>query len=115
SKEVTKANTAHETTPGRMSGSVTWRKAARGLAPRLAAARTRVGSKPWSVALTVTTTNGTASTVWAMTRPVKLASRPKEASEKYMTSATITTGTTKGEISTATTSAFSGKRARWSP
>ena len=60
SNEVTKAKRAPEITPGAMIGRVTVRKAKRGGAPRLVAARTRFVSKPCSVALTVITTKGRA-------------------------------------------------------
>ena len=70
SNEVTKANSAPDTTPGAMIGSVTVRNAWAGVAPRLAAARVRLGSKPCRVADTVMTTNGSASTVCAMIRPM---------------------------------------------
>ena len=46
SKEVTNANRAPASTPGRMSGNVTWRKALNGLAPRLTAADSIRSSKP---------------------------------------------------------------------
>ncbi|MNR14237.1 hypothetical protein D3C85_1307010 [compost metagenome] len=62
SKEVAKANSAPEITPGAISGRVTRKNAVSGGAPRLAAARTRFWLKPCRVAVTVMITKGTPST-----------------------------------------------------
>ena len=72
SNEVMKASSAPDTTPGRMSGSVTSRKVCQRPAPRFWAASSSVSSKPRRVAVTTTTTNGSASTVWASTRPASV-------------------------------------------
>ncbi len=69
SSEVAKANTAPEITPGMASGKVMRRKTVAGLAPRLDAARSTELSMPPSEAVTLTTTNGTHSTAWAMMTP----------------------------------------------
>ena len=69
SNEVTKANRAPETTPGRISGSITLKKVVRGLAPIEAAARLSEWSKPERVAVTVMMTNGIPSVAWARTTP----------------------------------------------
>ena len=69
SKEVTKANSAPEMRPGRISGSVTRRNTVIGPAPRPAAARVRLWSNPVRVAVTVMTTYGVASAVWARMMP----------------------------------------------
>jgi hypothetical protein len=76
SNDVTKANTAPDSTPGMISGSVTRRNVDTDDAPRLAAARSSVRSKPPSAAPTFTVTNGIASTVCAMTKPVGVPIRP---------------------------------------
>ena len=70
SNEAMKANTAPAATPGPISGTITRRSTATGVAPRLSPARTSVKSKPWSDASTTITTNGAASTLCAMTSPV---------------------------------------------
>ena len=63
SSEVAKANTAPAATPGQMRGSSTRRNAIAGGAPSEAAARSRLASKVARLASTLTTTNGTATTV----------------------------------------------------
>ena len=70
SNEVANANSPPEITPGAISGRITLKNTVSGGAPRLAAARLRLLSKPCNVALTVMTTNGTPSMAWASTRPV---------------------------------------------
>ncbi len=65
SKEVMKANSAPEITPGSTSGTVTLKKVRTPSAPRLAEARVRLWSKPTSVAVTVMTTKGVPSAAWA--------------------------------------------------
>ena len=70
SKEVAKANRPPEMIPGATIGRVTRKKVVTGLAPRLEAARTRLKSKPCSVAVTVVTTKGTPRMACASTRPV---------------------------------------------
>ena len=69
SNDAAKANSEPEMTPGRMSGSWTRRKATSGFAPRFAAARITVQSKPASVALTVITTKGAPKTACARMIP----------------------------------------------
>ena len=61
-KEARKENSAETIMPGRSAGSVTQRKVRKGPAPRLIAARSRLGSKPLSVAQTTRKAIGTAST-----------------------------------------------------
>ena len=69
SNEVAKANSAPETSPGRINGTITRKNTVGGGAPRLAAARIRLVSNPASVAATVTKTNGAPSAVWARISP----------------------------------------------
>lgn len=69
SSEVAKASTAPESTPGMASGKVTRRKTVAGAAPRLCAASSTRLSMPESAPVTLTTTKGTATTVWAMMTP----------------------------------------------
>ena len=69
SNEVTKAKSAPETTPGRISGMMTLKKVVVGVAPRLAAARISERSKPTSVAVTVMITNGMPRVAWARITP----------------------------------------------
>ena len=64
-----KANSAPETTPGRIRGIVTLKNVWNGLAPRLAAARVSEWSKPTSVAVTVIRTKGVPSAAWATMTP----------------------------------------------
>jgi TRAP transporter 4TM/12TM fusion protein len=70
SKEVTKAKSAPEITPGRISGMVIWKKVVVGEAPSDAAARFSDWSKPTSVAVTVMMTKGMPSVAWARMMPV---------------------------------------------
>ena len=79
SNEVMKASSAPDTTPGRMSGSVTSRNVCQRPAPRFWAASSSVWSKPRSVAVTTTTTNGSARTVCASTRPARVPTSRKRA------------------------------------
>ena len=58
SNDVMKANSAPTSTPGRISGSVTWRNVPHGVAPRLRAACSSRRSKPARLAPTLVTTNG---------------------------------------------------------
>jgi len=69
SNEVTKANSAPDTMPGRISGMVMRKKLVEGEAPRLAAARVSEWSKPTSVAVTVMMTKGMPSVAWARMMP----------------------------------------------
>ena len=64
-----KAKSAPEMTPGRISGICTAKKVRTGPAPRLAAARMRLWSKPTSVAVTVMMTKGMPRAAWASTTP----------------------------------------------
>ena len=70
SKDVTKANNPPEITPGKIRGSVIFINVFTGLLPKLAAALVTLWSKPESVAVTVITTNGVPSIIWANTIPV---------------------------------------------
>jgi len=65
-----KANSPPEITPGRISGICTLKNVRCGVAPRLAAARTRLWSKLTSVAVTVMMTKGVPSTAWARISPI---------------------------------------------
>ena len=56
-------------TPGKISGSTTLKNTVRGGAPHEAPARISVRSKLISVAVTVITTKGVASAVWARMIP----------------------------------------------
>ena len=76
SNDVMKANSPPEMTPGRIRGMVILKKVRGGGAPRPAAARTRVWSKPTRVAVTVITTNGVPSAVWARISPGRVWARP---------------------------------------
>ena len=58
SKDVTKANSAPDITPGRINGKVIFIKVLTGSLPRLDAALVTLWSKPDNVAVTVMTTNG---------------------------------------------------------
>ena len=69
SKEVIKANSAPVMTPGRIKGKVTFRNVIKRLAPKLRAALSKVMSKPCKVAVTLTTTKGSAKHVCAITNP----------------------------------------------
>ncbi len=70
SKEVMKANSEPEITPGRISGTITLKNVVVGDAPRLAEARIRLLSKPTSVAVTVMTTKGVPSAACARITPI---------------------------------------------
>src|SRR2546430_2083379 len=63
SNDVMKANRAPTRTPGRISGSVIWKKVPVGVAPRLSAACSRRGSMPARLAFPLVTTKGTPSQV----------------------------------------------------
>ena len=76
SNEVAKANSAPEATPGAISGSCTRRKLRQGPAPKLAAARVRLRSKPARVAVTVMTTKGVPRAAWAKMSPKWVCARP---------------------------------------
>jgi hypothetical protein len=69
SNDAANANTAPDSTPGRISGRITRRNAPSGVAPRFAAARRSVISNPASVANTVMPTNGAPSVVCARISP----------------------------------------------
>ena len=69
SNDVMKANRAPEITPGKISGTITLKKMVGGVAPRLAAARIKLLSKPTRVAVTVMTTNGVPNAAWARMTP----------------------------------------------
>jgi len=69
SNDVAKAKTAPDTIPGSASGKVTCFSILTGAAPRLAAACSNRRSIPCNTARTLTTTKGTATTVWAMITP----------------------------------------------
>ena len=76
SKEVMKANSAPDMTPGRISGTMTTKNVRVGLEPRLAAARVSEWSKPTSVAVTVMMTKGMPKAAWAMMTPKWVEARP---------------------------------------
>ena len=69
SKEVMNANRAPETTPGNINGTMTLKNVRVGDAPKLAAARIRLRSKPTSVAVTVITTKGVPKVACASMTP----------------------------------------------
>ena len=69
SKEVMKAKSAPEMTPGRISGICTRKKVVTGFAPMFAAARVSERSNPTSVAVTVMMTKGIPRAAWASTTP----------------------------------------------
>ena len=75
SKEVTKANSSPDRMPGAISGSVMVRKPVRRLAPRLVAAVSSLLSNTSRLAETAMMTKGTASIVWASTKPVMVPTR----------------------------------------
>ena len=101
SKEVTKANSAPEMTPGKIKGNVTFIKVLTGLLPRLAAALVTLWSNPVNVAVTVITTNGVPKIIWAKTIPVNVAANPAFAMKKNIAVPEIIRGTIIGEIKTA--------------
>ena len=70
------ANSAPEITPGKISGTITRKKVRCGEAPSVAAARTKLWSKPTSVAVTVITTKGVPSAAWARMTPRCVDDRP---------------------------------------
>jgi len=76
SNDVTKAKSAPEMTPGSMSGSTTLKNTVCGAPPSEAPARMSVRSKLISVAVTVMTTKGVASAVWARMIPISVPLRP---------------------------------------
>ena len=63
SKDVTKANSPPEITPGKIKGKVIFMNVLTGALPKLAAALVTLWSKPESVAVTVMTTNGVPRTI----------------------------------------------------
>ena len=82
SNDTMKAKIAAEMTPGRMIGRVTRQKVRSRLAPKFMAACSRLGSTPCSVADTMTTTTGMASTVWASARPASVPVSSQRAKRK---------------------------------
>ena len=70
SKEVMNANNAPEITPGRMRGIITLKNVLIWSPPKLCDARIRFVSNPVKVAVTVMTTKGVPSAVWASISPV---------------------------------------------
>jgi hypothetical protein len=68
-KEMMKPKSAAATTPGRMSGSVTRRNVAHGVAPRESAASSTERSSPARLAVTSRTVHGIVMRTWARTRP----------------------------------------------
>jgi hypothetical protein len=69
SKDVMKAKSPPEITPGRISGIWILKKVVTGLAPSEAEARVRERSNPTRVAVTVMMTKGIPSAAWASTTP----------------------------------------------
>ena len=70
------ANSAPEITPGRINGTMMRKKVSAGDAPRVAAARMRLWSKPTRVAVTVMTTNGVPSAACARMTPKWVEDKP---------------------------------------
>src|ERR1700754_1141365 len=112
SNEVTKANSAPASTPGRISGKVTERKVVQADAPRLAEARSRVRSKPVRAAVTFTVTNGNASTVCATTKPVGVPISPQPRNAAYIATATTMPGTISGARNSPSIAPLPAKRVR---
>ena len=69
SKEVTKAKSAPEITPGKIRGRVILKKVFTGVLPKLDAALVMLWSNPVKVAVTVITTKGVPSAACARIRP----------------------------------------------
>ena len=101
SKDVTKANSAPEITPGKIKGRVIFINVSTGLLPKLAAALVRLWSNPDRVAVTVITTNGVPNIIWAITIPVWVAASPIFAIKKNIATPEIIKGTIIGEINVA--------------
>ena len=76
SKDVMKANSEPEITPGNISGTITLKNVVDGDAPRLADARIKVLSNPTSVAVTVITTKGVPRAACASITPKCVPCRP---------------------------------------
>ena len=70
SNDVRNAKIAPLAMPGQRSGSITCVNVRSGPAPRLRSARSSDRSSLYRTAVTLRTTNGSARTVWASTRPV---------------------------------------------
>ena len=76
SKDVTNANKAPDITPGKIKGKVIFINVLTGSLPRLAAALVTLWSNPDSVAVTVITTKGVPSIMWAIIIPKCVAASP---------------------------------------
>ena len=97
SHDVMNEKIAPVRTPGRMIGNVMCAKVRRGSAPRFAAASSRLRSIVRSDVATPTTTNGSASAVWATTSPTTDPAIRHCTNSPNIPIAITTTGTISGD------------------
>ena len=100
SKEVTKAKSAPEITPGKIRGRVILKKVFTGVLPKLEAALVMLWSNPVKVAVTVITTKGVPKIMCAKIIPGKVEAKPIFATKKNIADPDIISGTIIGEIRT---------------